>query len=75
LKNDGIDLYHGFTAELPVGIKRTAIPKVVKMHDFKFIRYPEFYKPIDRLIYRHRTFRVARDADVVIAIASKHARM
>jgi len=71
LKKDGIDLYHGLTAELPVGIQRTKIPTVVTVHDLIFIRYPEFYKPIDRLIYRNKTLRAAKEADVVIAISEQ----
>ncbi len=69
LKRDGIQLYHGLSAELPAGIGRTAIASVVSIHDLIFLRFPELYKPIDRWIYRQKFLRAVREADAVVAIS------
>ena len=36
-----IDIYHGLTHELPLGIEKTSIKTVVTIHDLIFMRYPE----------------------------------
>ena len=38
LQRDGIQLYHGLSGELPVGISRSGIPGVVTIHDLIFLR-------------------------------------
>jgi len=53
-----LDLYHGLSHELPVGIEKVGAKLIVTMHDLIFLRYPEYYKPIDRKIY-DRKFRHA----------------
>ena len=54
LQRNHIDIYHGLSHEIPVGITRTGIRSVVTMHDLIFERYPEQYNPIDRIIYRKK---------------------
>src|SRR5689334_5378017 len=39
----GIELYHGLSHEIPIGIHQTGIRSVVTMHDLIFERYPEQY--------------------------------
>src|SRR5690606_16347519 len=51
LKKHEIELFHGLSNELPKGIHKSGIPSVVTIHDLIFMRYPEFYKPLDRKIY------------------------
>ncbi|MBC8266158.1 MAG: glycosyltransferase family 1 protein, partial [Flavobacteriales bacterium] len=46
-----IDIYHGLSHELPIGIEKTNIKTVVTIHDLIFIRYPHLFKAIDRRIY------------------------
>ena len=50
LKKDGVELYHGLSGELPSGLAAAGIPSVVTVHDLIFLRHPEFYPPIDRII-------------------------
>ena len=69
LRRDKIALYHGLSGELPVGISRTGIPSVVTIHDLIFLRHPEYYPPIDRLIYRWKFRRAVREATHIIAIS------
>ena len=73
LQGDGVDIYHGLSHELPHGIGKD-IKKVVTMHDLIVWRYPQFYKPIDRVIHRFKQRHSCRIADVVIAISEATKR-
>ncbi len=74
LKKRRVELYHGLSNELPLGIRRAGIPSVVTIHDVIFLHCPEYYKPVDRLIYRLKFRYAARVADRVIAVSeyTKH---
>ncbi|WP_033149169.1 glycosyltransferase family 1 protein [Prevotella sp. P6B1] len=69
LKRDGIQLYHGLSGELPIGIRRSGIKSVVTIHDLIFLRHPEFYHPIDVQIYKWKFRQTLREADHIIAIS------
>ena len=47
---------------------------VVTIHDLAFIRYPQFYKPIDRLLSRKKYGASARHADHVITVSDQTRR-
>ena len=64
-----IDLYHGLSHEIPVGIADTGIKSVVTIHDLIFERYPTHYKPVDRFIYRTKFRYACKHADKIIAIS------
>jgi glycosyltransferase involved in cell wall biosynthesis len=74
LARDGIRLYHGLSQELPAGIERTGIRSVVTIHDLIFERFPEWYAPIDRAIYRRKARSAVRRADLVVAISEQTRR-
>ena len=40
LQKNKIDLYHGLSHELPIGIEKTNIKKIVTIHDLIYLRYP-----------------------------------
>ena len=69
LKRDGIQLYHGLSGELPIGIRRSGIKSVVTIHDLIFLRHPEFYNPIDVQIYKWKFRQTIKEADHIIAIS------
>src|SRR5215204_2511022 len=46
LQRLGIQLYHGLSHEIPVGIQHTGISSVVTIHDLIFERYPEQFSKI-----------------------------
>ena len=69
LKRDGIQLYHGLSGELPIGIRRSGIKSVVTIHDLIFLRHPEFYNPIDVQIYKWKFRQTLKEADHIIAIS------
>lgn len=66
-----IDLYHGLSHEIPVGINKTGIRSVVTIHDLIHERYPEQYNPIDVKIYDKKFRYACANADRVIAISQQ----
>jgi len=66
-----IDIYHGLSHELPLGIEKTNIKTVVTIHDLIFIRYPHFFKTIDRKIYYNKFKSACERADKIIAISEQ----
>lgn len=71
LKKSGIELYHGLSHEIPIGLQKTGIKTVVTMHDLIFERYPNQYKPIDVAVYRKKFRYACQNADAVIAISEQ----
>lgn len=69
LKKLDIDLFHGLSHEIPVGLQRTGIQSVVTIHDLIFERYPKQFNPIDVQIYRKKFSYACHNADKVIAIS------
>ena len=69
LKRDGVQLFHGLSGELPVGIRKSGIKSVVTIHDLIFLRHPEFYNPIDVKLYTWKFHQTLREADHIIAIS------
>lgn len=70
LEAEEVDIYHGLSNELPIGLYNyKRIGTVLTMHDLAFVRYPQFYKPLDRLMYRKKYGASARHADHVVAVS------
>ncbi len=70
-KKHNIGIYHGLSNELPKGIRKSGIPSVVTVHDVVFMRYPEFYKPVDRKIYFKKVKHACKSATRIIAISKQ----
>jgi glycosyltransferase involved in cell wall biosynthesis len=71
LKKHNVDLYHGLSHEIPIGIQQTGIPSTVTIHDLIFERYPTQFNPVDVKIYRYKFSYACRNADKVIAISQQ----
>lgn len=69
LKEDGVQLYHGLSGELPAGLKAAGIPGVVTIHDLIFLRHPEYYHWWDVEIYRRKFKSTLKEASRIIAIS------
>ena len=67
LKRDGVDIYHGLTGELPLGLSEAGIKSVVTIHDLIFMRCPEYYNPVDVAIYKWKFRNAIRQANRIIA--------
>lgn len=74
LRRDGIELFHGLSGELPIGLRKAGIPGVATIHDLIFIRHPEYYNPIDVAIYKWKFRSVCREATRLIAISQRTKR-
>ncbi|MBL7809489.1 MAG: glycosyltransferase family 4 protein [Saprospiraceae bacterium] len=71
LKKDGVQVFHGLSHELPLGLRNAGIRSVVSVHDLIFMRHPELYPGIDRYFYEKKYRRAALEADVVVAISEQ----
>ena len=69
LLRDGVQVYHGLSGELPVGIRKSGIRSIVTIHDLIFLRHPEFYHWFDAKIYAWKFRQTVREADHIIAIS------
>jgi len=68
-----LDIYHGLSHELPLGIEYTGIKTVVTIHDLIYVRFPEYFTKIDRAIY-DRKFRYACQAATRIHAISEQTK-
>lgn len=69
LKKEKPTLFHGLSNELPFGLSKAGIPSAVTIHDLIFIRYPQFYKTIDRNIYNFKFRKACLLADKIVAVS------
>lgn len=70
-EREGVQIYHGLSHELPHVPE--SVKTVVTVHDLIFLRYPEFYNPIDVKIYTTKVNHACRTADRIIAISEQTA--
>lgn len=69
LCHDGVQLFHGLSGELPIGIRKSGIKSVVTIHDLIFLRHPEFYNWLDTKIYAWKFRQTIREADHIITVS------
>lgn len=69
LLEDKVQIYHGLSGELPLGLKNSGIKSVVTIHDLIFLRHPEYYHWIDRKIYTWKFHQTIKQADRIIAVS------
>lgn len=68
-----LDVFHGLSNELPRGIEKLGLRKIVTIHDLIFLRYPGYYSNIDRYIYTRKFRHACEHADLILA-ASEQTR-
>ena len=71
LRKDEIEIFHGLSGELPLGLHKTQIKSVVTIHDLIFLRYPQFYSYFDKKIHTKKFSYAAKNADVVVAVSEQ----
>jgi len=71
LKKLRVDLYHGLSHEIPLGIQKTSTRSVVTIHDLIHERYPGQYNPVDVKIYNKKFRYACQHADKIIAISQQ----
>jgi glycosyltransferase involved in cell wall biosynthesis len=71
LVDDKIDLFHGLSGEIPMGLRKKNIKSIVTIHDLIFVRYPQFYSYFDRRIHLYKFKKAAQKADLIVAISEQ----
>jgi glycosyltransferase involved in cell wall biosynthesis len=71
IRKSGLDLFHGLSNELPVGIHKSGVPAVVTIHDLIFMNFPGLYKAIDRKIYYEKVRYACGAAERIIATSEQ----
>jgi glycosyltransferase involved in cell wall biosynthesis len=74
LKQDGIQLFHGLSNEIPMSLAGSGIKSVVTIHDLIFKTLPHTYPLVDRTIYDWKFKNSCRKADRIIAISESTKR-
>lgn len=75
IEKNNIQIFHGLSHELPVGIEKlNKVRTVVTMHDLIFERYPNFFPFFDRKVYRYKFTSAVRRADCIVAISEQTKR-
>jgi glycosyltransferase involved in cell wall biosynthesis len=69
--SQGIDIYHGLSHELPLGLNSK---KILTIHDLIFLKYPEFHGFVDRFSYRLKLAHAIKSADLILttSLATKN---
>ncbi len=70
----GVQIYHGLSHEIPVGLKKHGIKSVVTIHDLIHRRYPKTYSAVDRAIYDAKLRHSLGNADAIVAISEQTKR-
>ncbi|WP_343523666.1 glycosyltransferase family 1 protein [Pedobacter sp.] len=71
LNQDGCQIFHGLSQEIPLAIQHTRIKSIVTIHDLIFLRFPQYYKFIDRKLYEWKSKSACKRASKIIAISEK----
>lgn len=74
IKQMGDEIFHGLSQELPIGIEKLAVKKVITFHDAIFIRYPELYPSSYRKVFTMKNMQSCKIADRIIAISEQSKR-
>ncbi len=68
---NGLDIFHGLSHELPIGIHKTKAASIVTMHDAIFMRFPELYDYTYRAIFKKKYSHALKYADGIVAISEQ----
>lgn len=74
VRRSQVDVYHGLSNELPLGIHWSGARSVVTIHDLIFLRYPSTYSWSQRHILRWKTRYACRMADRIVAVSEQTKR-
>ena len=69
LQKNGIELYHGLSNELPVGIAKSKIKSVVTIHDLIFRNYSQSASYLQKKIYDWKAQYACKAADRIITVS------
>jgi glycosyltransferase involved in cell wall biosynthesis len=67
-----LDVYHGLSHELPMGIP-SHVKTIVTIHDLIFLRYPQFYSRFDVMMHHQKVKHACKVADRIVAVSEQTA--
>lgn len=70
IKQRQLDIYHGLSHELPIGICNAGCKSIVTIHDLIYKFHPDDFGWIDRKIYDYKFRYACKHADRIIAISN-----
>ena len=73
-KRGDVELFHGLANSIPYGLARRGIRSVVTIHDLRFIRYPNHFNIIERIVREFEMRSSCRRADRIIAASETTKR-
>ena len=56
LEKDELNIFHGLSHEIPLGIHNTKIKSIVSIHDLIAIRFPHYFNRFDRISYINKSY-------------------
>ena len=68
INKKNVEIFHGLSNEIPVGLKTKSI---VTIHDLLFIKYPQFYNYFDRKIYDLKSRYACKNSNMIIAVSNR----
>ena len=68
---NGVNIYHGLSNELPFNIHGSGVKTVVTIHDLIFLKHTEQYPWVDRQFYTLKTKYAVKQADKIIAVSNE----
>ena len=71
IKRQKVEIFHGLSQELPVGIEKSGIKSVVTVHDLIFLRFPGYYNWFDSRIYTRKLIHACAISDRIVAISNQ----
>jgi glycosyltransferase involved in cell wall biosynthesis len=69
--NDKLDIYHGLSHEIPKLKTNRSFKVAVTIHDLIFLRFPEYFPKIDRMVYLNKFKYSTQNSDLIIAICEQ----
>lgn len=71
LDKDQLDIYHGLSHEIPKLPMKRKFRAVVTIHDLIFLRYPEYFPKLDRMVYLKKFKYSCENSDLILAICDQ----
>ena len=71
LVDDEIQIFHGLSGEIPMGLKSKKIKSVVTIHDLIFMKYPNLYSFWDKQIHYYKFKKAAKNADIIVSVSQQ----
>ncbi len=69
IKQLKLDIYHGLSHELPLGISKSGAKSVVTIHDLIYKTYPHDFSAVDRRIYDYKFRYACENAEKIVAVS------